>query len=170
MVAVGIGETRRVQPIHGHSFAKMRRGQQLVYKKFVRVFIRIFEECIDLLKCRRQTNQIQVKSTDQRFAGSLRRWSQPRRFHACEDEIVNRISRPGHVRNSWKGWTRGGDKRPMLLELRPRSYPRNQLDSFVIRELLARVGRWHVLGRISALNATDKFARLRIARDDWNCT
>ena len=61
-----VGVANQVQPIHRHSFAKVRGAQQLVNHAFIFFLRTIVNKTLDFLRVRRQSDQVKIQTANQR--------------------------------------------------------------------------------------------------------
>ena len=97
VIAMRIGVTGQVEPLHRHALAVVRGLQQLVYAFFVSVGRMVREKRVHLGGSGRQTRQIERNAPQQRGLVSFGRRFQALSFQASHCEMVDRILWPGFV-------------------------------------------------------------------------
>ena len=95
--AVALGEAGQVEPVPAPALAVVRAGQQPIDELVVGVGRRIGDERLDLLRRRRQADQVEVRAANQLAAigGRVRR--NALRFQPRQDEAIDRRAAPGFV-------------------------------------------------------------------------
>ena len=95
VVAVRLAEVDDVEPVPRPPLAVVRRREQPVDQLLVRVRGRVVDEGLDLVRRRRQADQVEVQPADQRAPVGLRRRRQsPVTRQLREDEVVDRGCAP----------------------------------------------------------------------------
>ncbi len=89
-VAVGVGIAGRVEPILAPALAVARRGKIALDHALVGVVGRVVEKGRNLLRCRRQANQIERHAANQRCPVGFGPQRQPGRFQFGFDEAIDR--------------------------------------------------------------------------------
>ncbi len=145
LVAARLGEAHQVEPVLPPAFAEVRRGEQSLDELRVGVGRGVVDVCLDLRRCRRQADEVEVQPADKCAAGCRGAWRKPGALQLGEDEAVH-----GGV-----GPVRAGDRldlwRPDVAPNRlPRPVPGRELGEVefvfvadVRRVAVARVGRAH---------------------------
>ncbi len=88
---------RQVEPRAGALFSIVRRAKKTVHQPLVGIRMFVIQECFGLRWGGRQSGEIQTEPTDQSVAISLGRWLNVFRLKPRQDEIVDRIARPGPI-------------------------------------------------------------------------
>ena len=160
LVAIGVGIAGEVQPATCPAFSIVRRGQQPIDESLVSVRRRVVHEGVDLGNRRRQANEVQRQSADQRLATRFGARDESLGFQSGQNEAINRIPDPLFALHDRQRAILRRDQRPMRLVVGPCGDPsfQNQLVTLAERQL--RFGRRHHLARIGGLNPRDQFARL----------
>ena len=91
LIAVGVGETREVEPLGRHALAETRRGEQTIHDALVGVRRGVGEKFIQPLQRRRQAGEIKGHAAQPRFAVCLRRGREFFFFQAREHERVDGV-------------------------------------------------------------------------------
>ena len=91
LVAVRLGEADEVEPMPPPLFAVMGRGKQAIHERFPSLRRSIGDECLDLLRCRRQPREIVVNAPDERVFVGGRVGCDAFRFELREDKGIDRI-------------------------------------------------------------------------------
>jgi len=112
---MGVGISRHVQPVDGHSLAESGRGQQSVHQPLVGVGPAVSQECVDLGKRWRQPREVEGDPADQPFLLRLRRGRKPLGLKSGQHEAVDGISGPGRMLHVRKLYRPGRDERPVVL-------------------------------------------------------
>ena len=94
LVAVGLGVADHVQPEARPALAVLRPGQQAVEQGFVSTRRCVGHERLDLLRRRRQTDQVEIRPADQRPLVGRRVRLQPLFFQLRQHERVDRVGHP----------------------------------------------------------------------------
>ena len=94
LVAVGVGVARRIEPMTRPPFAVVRAREQRIHQTWIGVGTLVGQERVDLLRCGRQAEKIQIEPTDQRglvgFDGGFESFL----LQAGEDETVHFVAGP----------------------------------------------------------------------------
>ena len=94
LIAVRVRIPRRLQPLPHHAFAVARRREQLVHKRLdcsLRFARRRFQKCVELLRRRRQSREVEVKPSAKFFRRSLGRRRKLLLREPREHESINGI-------------------------------------------------------------------------------
>ena len=86
MIADGIGITHKIQPVHSHALAVVRRIQQTVHQSVPRIVSWIVDELFDRVGGGRQAGQVKRQPPNQRATISFVRRFNPFRFQSSENE------------------------------------------------------------------------------------
>ncbi len=111
--------TRQRLPQADQPLAKPRRREQAFRQSRVSVGAFVFEKCLDLFRCRRQTGQVKCYPANERPLVRLRRRRKVRLFEAGEDEVIQRLTRPRFVLHRRPCLSRGRTEGPKLALLVP---------------------------------------------------
>ena len=126
LIPVGVGVAGEVEPVPRPVLAVLRRLEQIFHLGPVGLVSWTREKAFDLLRRRRNPDQVKVESPHQHgglgHAGRL----EFRRIKSAQNEAVNRIAHPCRVRNGGQRRTLGFLVGPMALVLRTGGDPRFQ--------------------------------------------
>jgi hypothetical protein len=96
-ISVGVGIAGQVEPVPAPTLTVMRRSEEPVDNLVVRVVAGVFDECIDFFWRWGKTGKIEAQPPNESDAISFRRGGKSLCFQPCEDEVINRVARPGRV-------------------------------------------------------------------------
>ena len=157
--------TRQVKPHRGPPFAEVRRRQQRIDQSFVpRPFLPVTTRRFDLLRRRRNPDQVQADSPGQRRTFGFWRRLQMLRIEAGEDEAVHVVRRPRGVGDLWQRRRDRLHVGPVGFPLRSLGNPSAQRVDF--RALERSTPLWHPFMRVRMRDAMNQFARTNIAGHD----
>ena len=97
VVAVRVGITGQIKPLHRHPLAVVRRLQEAIHHFFVSGRRAVGQESIDVCGGRRQPRQVERHPANQRYLVGLRGRLQISALEARQNEIIDRIFRPTPV-------------------------------------------------------------------------
>ena len=101
--SVRVGVMSDVQPVPRPPLAVMRRIEQPFDEAFIRIWITIVDERLDLFRRRGETEQIKRQPPNQRPPVRLRRRNQFVRFEPRENKLIDLVARPPLVLDRWHG-------------------------------------------------------------------
>jgi hypothetical protein len=148
LVAVGVRETRDIQPVGGHPFAVARRGEQPVDDALVGAGQGVGEEGVGFRRRRRQARQIQRHPAQQALAIGLRGGMEFFSGEPTSDKTVD-----GRAAACPRFWLHDRTERPVRRPLGALLDPTLQQGDFSGRELADGIARWHHLLLIVAQDA-----------------
>ena len=165
-VAGAVGVTGEVEPLPGLMLAVAVVGQQPVDVAFVGIRRRIGDEGIDLLRRRRQADQIEGEAAGKHCPIGLGLKREPVSLEPRQHEGIDRVSHRGSA--GCFGHLRADRRhvRPMPLDLRSASHPGSESLHLRWRKPFAAVGRGHDGVGIGRSDAGDEDARVRVPRHD----
>src|SRR5262245_43931671 len=91
LISARVAETSQVEPILRHLLAKVGRSQQAIHIPFVSVRHVTGKERIDVLDCRRQSEQVERQPTYKRGSISLPRGGHSRSFEPGQDKQIDLV-------------------------------------------------------------------------------
>ena len=112
--AVGVGVADDVQPVPAPALAVSRRREQPVDDALERLRRIVAQERVDLFERRRNPQQVERRPPEERPLVGRRRGMQPGGLEPCQDEPVDRRSRPSPRRRPSAAWVPRHPKRPEL--------------------------------------------------------
>ncbi len=112
LVAVRVGVAREVEPRPRPALAVALRGEQAIDQAAVGVGARVRHEGVDLLRRRRQADQVEAQAADEGLARRLRRGRHALFLEPREHEGVDRALHPARVAHR-------GLLRPLRLQVGP---------------------------------------------------
>ena len=160
VVADGVGEAHDIEPADGHAFAVVRRRQQRLDAFRVGIRRRVALEVRDLLRLRRQADQVEVETTREGAAVRFRRRLQAELGDALADQVVDR-ARPVGDRGLHRRRVR-----PMALVLGALRDPAAEQLLLGGREGLVGFRRGHPVVLVGRREPADQLALGRSAGDD----
>ena len=164
VVAVRVGVAGGIQPVTRLMLAVTGRVEQPVHQPLIGLGLRVGQERVHLLRCWRQTGQIEGRPPDQRgfisFGGRL----QSLFLQTRQDEVINLIARPFPVLHCGQWRTFRFNERPVALPFRPLENPSLQQINLRRCQLLAALRRGHQIVFIPSGDARDQVALFRLAR------
>ncbi len=165
LVAIAVGVACEVEPLASPFLPIMRGGKQLVDQALVGIRSFVADESVGLFGGGGQTDQVEIKSSDQRIPVGFFRWIQVVLGKIVRDEGIDRITDPSlfSLRYLGRGRRREG---PVLVVLRAFFDPLIEQVLFLGREGGMRLGRGHDLFRVVRADAVMKFALLDLAGND----
>ena len=123
-----------IEPMAGPLLAVVWRIEQLVDEPLVRVWSGVKHERFDLIRRRREADQIVEEPSDESALVALRRWREAGSFELAEYEPIDGVGRPigiAHVGRIDRLWR---DKRPVLLVLGAAVDPSTEGVDLLLRE------------------------------------
>ncbi len=170
-IAVRVGVARLVEPVPAPALAVVGRGEQAVDQRLVSRGTFIFDEPLDLVRRRQQSDQVEIDAANQRRSIGRGRRRQSFGFQPRQNELVDRVTDPGLVFDLGRSLACQGKQRPMAFVLGSLFNPAAQGCHVVGRQtrLLALGGRHHlvVVGRADPF---DQDAFVRLAGHDGRIT
>ena len=116
VIAIGIGVTGRIEPLHGQPLAIPRRVEQAVDHFLVGIGGFVGQEGVEFGQRRRQSHQVEADAPQQRPLVGFGRGGQADGLQPLQHKIVNRVSRPDLVLDGRRRGAFWRDERPMLGE------------------------------------------------------
>ena len=117
LVAIAVGVAGEVEPLASPLFPVALGGEQLVDQALVGIRSFVVDEGIGLSGVGGQTDQVEIKSSDQRIPVGFFRWIQVVLGKIVRDEGIDRITDPSLFSLRYLGRGRGLEG-PVLLVLR----------------------------------------------------
>src|SRR5262249_15806165 len=103
-VFVAVGVAPHVHPVPAPALAVMRTGQQASAELFIPLLGFVVWGWLQLLTCRRQTDQIEIDSTDKDVPRRLPLRLQTALLVLGGDECIDRVLDPGSVLHFGRSW------------------------------------------------------------------
>ena len=117
LVPVRVCVPRQVEPWTRPTLAVMGRCEEAIDDSLVRVRCAVGHERVELLWCRRQTDEVQGHAAQQPLLRRFRGWRQAFGFQRRQDEAVDGRAGPALVANGWRRVPHRPDVGPVLRRL-----------------------------------------------------
>src|SRR5262249_891312 len=153
-------------PQDRHALAVTRRGEQPIDHLLVGVWRTIGEEGVNLGGRGRKAGQVERDTADQGRSVGLRRRGQSLALQPVANEGGNAVRPPAGVLHFREGLPPWRDQRPVFLPVGALLDPAADQLNLLGRQLAARAGRRHVLGRLVSRDALVDFALFGLPGDE----
>ena len=163
--SIGIGVSSSLQPIPCHPFSVPGRLEESINRFFVSIRRFVLQEFSHFGFGRWHACQVECHATKQ-----LRSTCRPGRtqllpFQSSEDEMINRVRRPGLQFHFRQTWFLRFDKGPMFLPWRTVFHPASELFLFFLGQFDFRLRRRHDVRLVVRQNPLNGLTRIDVASD-----
>ena len=158
LVAVRIRVTSDIQPLAPPALTVVFRIQQTVHHLFIGILGLVIHESVRFLRCRRQSDQVQVNPLDQRVSIGRRARLHAFLVETCHDELIDLVLRPVRIRNLRRRRLPRTDESPMLLISRTFRNPLPQFGDLRLTQLPLGLGWRHSVTCIRRQDSFQQFA------------
>ena len=113
-ISLRVGVASDIEPVPPPALAVMGRGLQAVNQALIRIRGLVLEEALDLLRSRRQADQVEREPAQEGPLIGGRRRCEPGRFQPRQDERVNRSPNPVPIVHDGRRHRLHGPERPVV--------------------------------------------------------
>ncbi len=166
LVAVRVGVSREIEPVHRHPLAVRRRGQVVLDGAGVRAGRSIAHERVDVGGRRREAGQVERETADDDLGRGRRRRREAFGVQPRAHERIDRVRTRVPVTGTRHADRVDRDERPMRPVVRTLDDPSLEQRLVRRRQRQVRLGRRHPVVLVVCIDAPDELALARVARLD----